>query len=88
MLDHGNFLVAESEAVLLVFVERVGYVLQERAKILEAAVGFLAIAQQATWHDIIFRVLATLRLRYDMVDSHIIELDLLAAICAMTSVFM
>ena len=85
-LYYGNFLIAECNAILLVFVQRFRDVFQERAELLYRAVCLLIVAELATGDSVCQIITAVFGKRYDVVYGHIIKLYLFAAISAMTIV--
>ena len=87
LLHYGNFLIAECNAILLVFVQRFRDVFQELAEFLNRAVCFLIVAELATRDSVRQIITAVFGKRYDVIYGHIIKLYLFAAISAMTIVF-
>ena len=85
-LYDGNSLVAECDAILLVFVQRFRDVFQELAELLYRAVCFLIVAELATGDSVRQIITAVFGKRYDVVYCHIIKLYLFSAIGAMTIV--
>ena len=79
-----DFLVADGKAVLLALIENIRKIRNEISKLLHGAVSLLVVAELTRRDGVFYCILTAFGLREYMVDGHIIKLDSITTIRAMT----